>query len=148
LFIALQFGKKRNCQFGKVVFEICLTGCKKMSAKRYFLLGGALGLVSGALALLVRPALLKTARIMSVTSGAPAVASVALTYRQGVPPVSVIVDVRGSAGGAGSATVDGRQQFVEVPISGPVGDDYLLTATASYRVFGTLWTKVREFAEG
>src|SRR5437867_1005245 len=118
-----------------------------MSARRYFLLGGVVGMGCGLLALLVRPARLRAARVTAVIGGAAPLAGVALTYGQGVPPLSVIVDVRGSAGGAGSATVDGRQQYVEVPIAGALGDICVVTATASYRVLGALRVSVREFAE-
>ena len=118
-----------------------------MSAKRYFLLGGAIGLMCGLLALLVRPARLRAARVTAVAGERAPVAGVTLAYGQGVAPLSVIVDVRSGAGGAGSATIGGRQQFVEVPIAGPTGGGYVVTATTSYRILGSLQTKVHEFAE-
>src|SRR5262249_27099040 len=118
-----------------------------MSAKHYFLLGGAIGLVCGLLALLVRPARLRTARVTAVAGQRAPVAGVTLAYGQGVAPLSVIVDGRSRAGAAGSATIDGRQQFVEVPIAGRTDGGYVVTATVSYRVLGALRTKVYEFAE-
>jgi hypothetical protein len=116
-----------------------------MPIRRYFLWGAALGLLSGALALLMRPARLEAARVTGVQSSDPPVANVSVRYGSGTPPESVIVDLYSNAGAAGSATIDGRQQTVEVPIAGAPGHIYRVTTTASYRLFGVLRTSVREF---
>ena len=116
-----------------------------MPIRRYYLWGAALGLLSGALALLMRPARLEAARVTGVQSGDPPLANVALRYGPGTPPQSVIVDIRGSAGAAGSVTIDGRQTAVAVPIAGAPDHIYRVTTTASYRFFGVLRTSVREF---
>jgi hypothetical protein len=64
----------------------------------------------------------------------------------GALPARVIVDVVDDAGGGGSATVDGEQQFLEVPLIGLPSRDYRVTATITYRLLGRLFTVVREFA--
>lgn len=101
----------------------------------------------GGLALQTRPARLRSARVTAVTPGTPPIASVALTYGSGTAPVSVIVDVRGRDGNGGSATIDGQQRFVELPLVRAPQSGYAVVATAFYRVFGMLWVSTREFTE-
>lgn len=115
-----------------------------MRAKPYLFWGSLLALLSGAIAL-ARPARLLAARVTAVTPGDPPTASVGLTYGRGVPPATLIVDVYGSDGSGGSATIDGRQLFAEVPIAGTLSGEYHVTTTAAYRVLGVLRTSVREF---
>jgi hypothetical protein len=113
--------------------------------KHYFLYGAALGILAGVLAYLARPARLISARVTAVVPGTPALASVALRYGLGLPPASVIVDLQGRDGHAGSATIDGQQLLIEIPLASPPHASYHVTATATYRVLGRLWTHVREF---
>ncbi len=116
-----------------------------MRTKRYLFWGSALALLGGVGALL-RPATLRGAKVTALTPGTPPTASVALSYGAGVLPVSVIVDVYDQNGDGGSATIAGDQLFVEVPIIGSFGGEYRLTTTATYRLLGLPWTRVREFA--
>ena len=119
-----------------------------MTAKRYFLWGGALGLLASGLVRWLRPAFLLGAKVTAVTPGEPPTASVALTYGAGLAPASVIVDLRNRDGSGGSATVEGRQIFLEVPLAGATDADYHIVTTATYRVLGRPRTVVREFPAG
>src|SRR5689334_1274353 len=101
---------------------------------KIFFWGGTLGLLAGALAYLARPAALKSASITATTPGNPPTASVALDYGGGALPAHVIVDLRDGANNGGSATVDGKQLFLEVPLAGTLGDGCSVTVTASYRL--------------
>jgi hypothetical protein len=115
-----------------------------MRTKHYLFLGGVLALIGGAVARL-RPALLLAANVTAMTLDSPPTASVALRYGSGSPPVTLIVDVYDQRGNGGSATLPGDRLFLEVPIIGAFGGTYRLTTTATYRLFGGLWTSVREF---
>ena len=112
---------------------------------RRFLFWGFLLALLGRVLMLVRPARLREAKVMAITPGDPPTASVGLRYGRGAAPVCVIVDVRGRAGGGGSVTIPGEQIFVDVPIAGILGDDYSLTATATYQIAGVFWHSVRAF---
>jgi hypothetical protein len=116
--------------------------------KHYFIRGAALGILTGVLAYFTRPARLRSASVTAVAPGTPPVASVALRYGHGLPPISVIVDIQGRGGNGGSATIDGLQRFVEIPIAGPPDDSYHVTATATYQLLGRLWTHITEFGIG
>jgi hypothetical protein len=87
------------------------------------------------------------ARVTAITPGAPPAASVVLTYGIGAMPARLIVDVADDAGSSGSATVDGDQLFVDIPLIGTPSREYRVTATATYRVLGRPFTVVREFAD-
>lgn len=91
-----------------------------------------------------RPARLRSAQVTAVLPGDPPVASVALAYGGGLPPISAIIDVRGRAGG-GSATVEGQQRFVELPLAGPPEPAYDVSVTTYYRVLGALRSDTRVF---
>ena len=93
-----------------------------------------------------RPARLLSARVTAITPGDPAIASVVLHYSAGMLPARLIVDLAARDGSGGSATVDGDQVLLEVPIDSPTADQYSVAITASYRVFGTTRTVVRKFA--
>jgi hypothetical protein len=123
-------------------FSIAIRG----SMKRLFLWCGGLALLAGVAARWVRPARLASARVTAITPAAPPAASVALTYGLGAMPARVIVDVADEVGGGGSATVEGDQLFLDVPLIGEPSRDYRVTATATYRVLGRPFTVVREFA--
>jgi hypothetical protein len=114
--------------------------------KRLLLWCSGLALLAGAVIRWIRPARLTLARVTAVTPGAPPTASVALTYSLGAMPARVIVDVANDAGDGGSATVDGEQLFLDVPLIGAPSHNYHVTATISYRLLGRLFTVVREFA--
>jgi hypothetical protein len=116
-----------------------------MNRKQYALLGSLLGLLAGLLVYWSRPAPLKSARVTVVTSGDPPTASVALRYGAGAVPARVIVDLASDTGGSGSATVDGKQMFLEVPLVDAPSDRYRITTTATYRVAGRLHIVVRDF---
>ena len=105
-----------------------------------------MALLAGAVARRMWPARLTLARVTAITPGAPPTASVVLTYSFGAMPARVIVDVANDAGSGGSATVDGDQLFLEVPLIGAPAPDYRVTATATYRLLGRLFTVVRRFA--
>jgi hypothetical protein len=94
----------------------------------------------------VRPARLLSARVTAVTRGDPAIASVALQYGVGMLPARLIVDLAARDGSRGSATVDGDQVLLEVPVESSSTGQYSVAITASYRVFGTTRTVVRTFA--
>lgn len=117
-----------------------------MRTKRYLVWGGALAMLGAAA--IARPARLVSARLSALTPGAPPTANITLVYGSGALPVSVIVDVYDRNGGGGSATIPGAQLFVEIPISGNLAGDYRLTVTATYRLMGRPWTRVREFEGG
>jgi hypothetical protein len=107
-----------------------------------------LGLLAGAAAQWLRPAGLTSARVTAITPGAPPTASVALTYSVGALPARLIVDVADGAGGGGSATIDGDQLFLDIPLIGTPSREYHIKATATYRVLGRSFTVVREFTSG
>jgi len=119
-----------------------------MTAKRYFFWGSALALLASGLVRWLRPAFLLGAKVTAVTPGDPPIASIALTYGAGLAPASVIVDLRNRDGSGGSATVEGRQMFLEVPLIGATDADYRITTTATYRVLGRPRTVLREFPAG
>ena len=119
-----------------------------MTAKQYFLWGSVLALLASGLVRWLRPALLLGAKVTAVTPGEPPTASVALTYGAGLAPASVIVDLRNRDGSRSSATVEGRQVFLEVPLAGATDADYQIMTTATYRVLGRPRTVVREFPAG
>jgi hypothetical protein len=56
----------------------------------------------------------------------------------------VIVDVI-AAQGTGSATIEGGEEDVIIPLSGAGADSTAVRTTASYRVLGRMVTDVREF---
>jgi hypothetical protein len=113
--------------------------------KRLLLWCGGLALLGGLATRWLRPARLTSANVTAITPGAPPTASVALAYSAGALPVRMIVDVADTAGGGGSATVDGDQLFLDVPLIGTPSRDYRVTTTATYRVLGHPFTIVREF---
>jgi len=109
--------------------------------KRLFFWGGALALLA-AVARLSLPARLLDARVTSVVPGHPAYANVVLRYGSGAIPTCVIVDVAERDGSGGSATVEGRDMFLEVPVVGDVRAGCQVTTTATYQVFGWPYTVV------
>jgi hypothetical protein len=127
---------------------VAVKGDQSLHLKHYFLYGAALGILTGVLAYFTRPARLRSAGVTAVAPSTPPVASIALRYGHGLPPISVIVDVQGRGGNGGSATIDGLQRFVEIPIVGPPDDSYRVTATVTYQLLGRLWTRISEFGMG
>jgi hypothetical protein len=119
-----------------------------MTAKQYFFWGSVLALLASGLVRWLRPAFLLGAKVTAITPGDPPTASVALTYGAGLAPASVIVDVCNRDGSGGSATVEGRQIFLEVPLVGATDADYRIMTTATYRMLGRPRTVVREFPAG
>jgi hypothetical protein len=115
--------------------------------KRLFLWCGGLALLAGLVARWVRSAQLTSARVTTITPGAPPSANVALTYGTGAMPARMIVDVADAVGGGGSATVDGDQMFLDIPLTGAPSRNYRVTVTATYQVLGRLHTVVREFTD-
>jgi hypothetical protein len=115
--------------------------------KRLLLWCGGLALLAWVVARGVRPARLTSAKVTAITPGGPPTASVALTYGAGVIPARVIVDVADEAGSGGSATVDGEQMFLDVPLTGAPSGSYRVTTTATYRLLGRPLTVVREFTD-
>jgi hypothetical protein len=113
--------------------------------KRLFLWCSGLALLAGVAARWIWPARLALARVTAITPGTPPRASVALTYSTGAMPARVIVDIVDDAGGGGSATVEGDQLFLEVPLIGLPSRDYRVTVTATYRLLGRLFTVVHKF---
>ena len=114
--------------------------------KRTLLWSAGLALLAGVIVRWVRPAPLTSARVTAITPSSQPMANVVLTYELGAMPEWVIVDVADQAGHGGSATVDGDQMFLEVPLIGALAGSYRITTTASYRVLGRPLTVVREFA--
>lgn len=108
-----------------------------------FWLGGALALLGMAVRR-GRPAPLQRVHIVAVMPGSPPIARLTLKYGAGARPQSVILDVEGPRG-AGSATIEGRQEVVDVPIVGEPGSQPHITATAAYRVLGRLHEQVQVF---
>lgn len=106
-------------------------------------LGGALALLGVAL-WHGRPARLRSVGLVAVLPGTPPRARLALDYGVGARPRSVILDVEGPRG-SGSATVEGDQAIVEVPISGEIDAHCRITATTGYRVLGRLYEQVDVF---
>jgi hypothetical protein len=116
--------------------------------KRILIWCGGLALLGGVAARWLRPARITAAKVTAITPGAPPTASVVLAYSAGALPVHMIVDVADTAGGGGSATVDGEQIFLDIPLIGEPSRDYHVTTTATYRVLGRPFTIVREFIAG
>src|SRR5262245_10163886 len=98
--------------------------------KRRLLWSAGLAALAGAVALALRPARLLAAKVTAITPGSPPVANVMLAYGPGLAPASVIVDVLERDGNGGSATIDGTQLFLEIPLSGALSSSYSVTATA------------------
>lgn len=111
--------------------------------RKLWIILGALVLL-GVVARRVRPARLRDAGLISVTPGTPPVARLALEYGPGARPVSVIVDIEG-ANGRGSATVNGTERLVEVPLVGAAGGEYRIVVTPSYRILGRAYTTADVF---
>jgi hypothetical protein len=120
----------------------------RVPMKRLLLWCSGLALLTGAIIQWVRPARLTSARVTAITPGDPPSASVALTYSVGAMPAHVIVDVADEARNGGSATVDGDQMFIDIPLIGAPLGSYRVTATATYLVLGRPLTVVREFTSG
>jgi hypothetical protein len=112
---------------------------------RHILWGGTLALVAIA-ARALRPAPLLAATITAITPGQPPTASVALRYGVGALPARVIVDVADRSGNGGSATIDGQQMLLEIPIVGAIREGCRVTTTTTYRILGRLYTVVHEFS--
>ncbi len=85
-----------------------------------------------------RPARLRLARVTHVSAATPPVASISLLYARGARPQWVVLDVTGSYGATGSATIGGDQEFVEAPLAGVPGGPYRIEATLAYRIGGFL----------
>lgn len=114
--------------------------------KRQTLILSAALLVFIAVAVLMRrTARVHGARVVHVEDGHVPVAEVALTYSAGPRPMSVIVDLRG-AGGSSSATVEGDEDMVQIPLAGPLGERYTIDVTASSRIMGRTVARQRSFA--
>ncbi|HEU5014233.1 MAG TPA: hypothetical protein VFT66_17045 [Roseiflexaceae bacterium] len=111
--------------------------------KQFFWLGGALALL-GAAVWRGRPAPMLRVHMVARMPGSPPVARLTLKYGTGARPQSVILDVEGPDG-AGSATIGGSQEFVDVPIIGELNSQPRITATAAYRVLGRLRERVDVF---
>jgi hypothetical protein len=130
--------------FNVAVAQFMMKETTRMTAKRYLFWGSAMVLFGAAL-MRMRPTGLLGAKVTAVTPGDPAAAHIMLSYGTGAPPLSVILDLSGRDGGAGRATIDGEQIFLDIPISGELGSDYRITTTATYRIAGMFWTSTREF---
>src|SRR5262245_3470879 len=100
--------------------------------KRVLLWIGGLALLGGVAARWLRPARITSAKVTAITPGTPPTASVALTYSTGALPLRMVVDVADTAGGGGSATVDGDQLFLAIPLIGTPARDYRVITTATY----------------
>ena len=114
--------------------------------KRVLLWCGGLVMLGWVAARWLRPAQITSAKVTAITPGAPPTASVALAFSAGALPLRMIVDVADTAGGGGSATVDGDQLFLDIPLIGTPARDYRVTTTATYRVLGRPHTVVRQFS--
>jgi hypothetical protein len=110
--------------------------------KQFFWLGGAVLL--GVAVWRGRPAPMLRVHMVARMPGSPPVARLTLKYGTGARPQSVILDVEGPDG-AGSATIGGSQEFVDVPIIGELDSQPRITATAAYRVLGRLRERVDVF---
>lgn len=97
---------------------------------------GALG-VAGAVVVRGRTARLRGATARNVATTPYALVAVALRYSAGPRPSRVIIDVR-SGQSSGSATVEGEEDDVEIPLDGPMSVPLAITVTASTRVWGRL----------
>ena len=116
--------------------------------KRLLLWCGGLALIGGVAIRWLRPARITSAQVTAITPGDPPTASVTLAYGAGALPARMIVDVADAVGGGGSATVDGDQMFLDIPLIGAPSRDYRVTTTATYRVLGRPFTIVHEFIAG
>ncbi len=109
---------------------------------------GAIGigvLATAALIVGARPARLRLARVTHVSAATPPVASISLLYARGARPQCVVLDVTGSYGATGSATIGGDQEFVEAPLAGVPGGPYRIEATLAYRIGGFLMLRRATF---
>ncbi|MEM8530265.1 MAG: hypothetical protein AAGF95_05435 [Chloroflexota bacterium] len=104
-----------------------------MSRLRWALIAG--GLFGGGFAVygLTRQAHIQRAIITSITSDNLPTASIAITYTQGMPPVSVIIDIIENDRSKGSATIGGKQLFVDIPLHTSIGKSYIIVTTAYWR---------------
>jgi hypothetical protein len=120
---------------------------RAMSARRNLVLGAATAAaVVGGVTYLVRRAVIRTARVSSVSGAGPASASVVWTYSEGTRPLSVIIDLVAGSGASGSLTTDGGATSGSIPLAAPFTGAYTLTTTATYRTLGVPSTTVSKFA--
>ena len=91
-----------------------------------------------------RPGRVRNATLTQVEGSLPPRVEVLLDYTGGTRPASVIVDIR-SPRGTGSATTDGDDDLVVVPLTDVLGEAHTIEITTSSRVFGRLRTDRRSF---
>ncbi|NOK60629.1 MAG: hypothetical protein GFH27_549297n228 [Chloroflexi bacterium AL-W] len=104
-----------------------------MSRLRWAVLGGIMLGGVGASYWFNQRAQIRSATITSITFDNLPVASVAITYTRGMPPVSVIIDIIENDKSKGSTTIGGKQLFVDIPLHAPVHLPYCLVTTAYWR---------------
>ena len=103
-----------------------------MNKPRWALVAG--GMLGGfAVYWFTRQAHIQQATITSITSDNLPVASVAITYTRGMPPVSVIIDIIENDRSKGSTTIGGKQLFVDIPLHASIDKSYNIVTTAYWR---------------
>lgn len=104
-----------------------------MNRLTWAVMGGGLLGVGFAVYWLTRRATIQRAIITSITSDNLPTASIAITYTDGMPPVSVIIDIIENDRSKGSATIGGKQLFVDIPLHASIGKSYNIVTTAYWR---------------
>ncbi|MCX7791106.1 MAG: hypothetical protein N2378_10745 [Chloroflexaceae bacterium] len=107
---------------------------------RAALLAGGLWLAIGALL----PARVRKVRLTAISGPGPFYATIAWSYGPGVRPISIIFDVE-LGDSYGSATTDGEALEAEIPLSAAPDGPCRITASATYRLLGVAYTRVRRF---
>ncbi|MFQ3662301.1 MAG: hypothetical protein SNJ69_07890 [Chloroflexaceae bacterium] len=90
------------------------------------------------------PGRVRKARLTAVSGPGPFYAMIGWSYGPGARPISIIFDLE-LGDSSGSVTTDGEALEAEVPLSGPPGTPWRITASATYRLLGVAWTDVQRF---
>ena len=97
---------------------------------------GAVG-VAGIVYARGRTATVRGATVTQVATAPFAQAEVALTFSAGARPNRMIIDLR-SGESSSSATIEGDEESVRIPLTGALGNQADVTITAATRAFGRL----------
>ncbi len=85
-------------------------------------------------------------RISGLSGSRPVYAGLSWGYSAGARPQSIIFDLDIGPGASGSVTTDGEATEAEVPLGDKAAGPYHVSATATYRILGVVWTREYRFA--
>ncbi|NTW00282.1 MAG: hypothetical protein HGA19_03135 [Oscillochloris sp.] len=91
------------------------------------------------------PARLQHLRVNRVSNTEPASAGFSWGYSAGARPQSIIFDLTLGASTTGSITTDGEATEAEVPLGSAATGAYHVTATATYRILGIVYSQAYRF---